>query len=130
VASVAALMVGRPSVFPVDSRSTSVTGQARDRSDGGSLGPKPASRAATVTPSYVNAGSRCNVLREPRATKWVNCPIGPTLLWDGRYRLLPPTRVGPYRGRDPDGNVRLLLRRDNPQDTCHPAGLMEIHRGS
>jgi hypothetical protein len=31
-------------------------------------------------------------------------------------------RVRPYRGRDPDSNVRLMLRRDNPHDSS-PSGL-------
>jgi hypothetical protein len=37
--------------------------------------PKPASRAATGIPSYVNAGSRCNVLRELPAGHAVVPPI-------------------------------------------------------
>jgi hypothetical protein len=109
----------------LSNRTGSGTGQM-----GGSLGPKPASRAATVTPSYVNAGSRCNGLREPRATKWVNCPIGPKLLWDGRYRLLLPHAWGRTAAAIRTATSASCCAATNPQDTCHPAGLMEIHRGS
>ena len=34
----------------------------------------------------------------------------------------PPNTVRPYLGRDPDSNVRLMLRRDNPHDSS-PSGL-------